>query len=160
MSENGTVTVTASEHQNDTIEFRVIKRWALEETRTLLDYVYASTEPMQGAVFGKPLDFATIHQAPHSHRQDVHLRLAPADSAKIQSLLRAAQDRAPARARTASPYDEPYLEALCVMEEEERCDLALVGKLVRPAIREGRQGRIGRRRSGTGGRGRKGHHRQ
>jgi len=40
--------------------FKIVKKWGLEDTNELLDYVYFETEPMIVAKKGVELDFATV----------------------------------------------------------------------------------------------------
>ena len=107
---------------------RKIKQWALEDTRFLLDYVYTATEPMQYATFGHKLDFSKIQRGLETHRPVRHLEIAADKSAVIQKLLRERPERPPKQKSPQPQYDEIYLRAMDLMDQEERRGRRIMGK--------------------------------
>jgi hypothetical protein len=114
---------------------RIISRWALEDLRALLDYVYTSTEPMRVAAFGEDLDFSTIRRGIHVNRPTRYLKLPQDRSDMIQELLRRRGKQREEPKITPPRYDEVYTEAVKAMDEED-----MAGKLPRGEVDISAQG--------------------
>lgn len=99
---------------------RIISRWALEDLRAPLDYVYTSTEPTRGAAFGENLDSSTIRRGIHVNRPTRHLRLAKDRSRLIQELLQRRGDQPEKLQITLPRYDEVYSEAIKAVDQSVR----------------------------------------
>lgn len=112
---------------------RTIDRWALEDTRFLLDYVYTDTEPMRSASFGEKLDFSRIQRGFHTHRPSRHLKLSEEKSSVVQELLRERHRRPPQQQSPPPRYDESYQEAMRRMNREEERRQSIIGRVTLPA---------------------------
>lgn len=106
-----------------------VAQWAMEDTRTLLDYVYTSTEPMRRAVFGERLDFTTIQPGFDQHAQTRHIRLSTGTSPQIRVSLRARLRRTPAVLDPPPRHDEVYAEACLQLQRDEEWDLLVGGRV-------------------------------
>ncbi len=93
---------------------RVVDKWAMEDTDTVLDYVYFETEPMQDAVRGEELDFNAIERVdlfvrhePPSLPEDIAARIRDEIERRRQGRLkRGTQLRAPPSSQLRQAQDE------------------------------------------------------
>lgn len=99
---------------------RLIDTWADSAIPKLLDYVYFQTEPMQDAEKMKPLDFKKVSKEPPT----LYKRLSSGTpSGEIQRLRRkfsAVQSHGDEPlAFESAPYDDTFVDAMAVFEQEE-----------------------------------------
>ena len=108
---------------------RIIKHWAIEDTRALLDYVYTDTAPMREAVFGENLDFSKIRRDITTFRPVRHLKLSSEKSAVVQKLLSKRPKKPEIPEMTPPRYDALYFESIALMDQENLQRQRVVGKV-------------------------------
>lgn len=101
---------------------RIVDTWADRRLGEMLDYVYFHTEPMQGGTRGALLDFSSVERG---GTLETAIQPQPPDRQAIERIRRGiaasrAQSVPPKPATfTPPPYDEHYLEALQIMDEDD-----------------------------------------
>jgi hypothetical protein len=101
---------------------RIVDTWADRRLGEILDYVYFHTEPMQGGTRGSLLDFSQVERG---GTLEPAIQPQPPDRRAIERIRRSiAASRAqslPAKLATFTPppYDEHYLEALRIMDDDD-----------------------------------------
>lgn len=107
------------------VVYNTLRRWAVEDLNTILDYVYFETEPMKGVRFRENLDFPKIIPAPREDLRVAAPLQIPAE--RLQKLKRRYREASTARRELAAKaevvrpiFDEVYARVLRAIREEER----------------------------------------
>ena len=101
---------------------RIIRHWALLDTRDLLDYVYNDTEPMQNVIYLQQLDFSTIRQDIRVFRRSRNLKLSSQKSAFIQNMLQQRKEQRDMSEITPPRYDRVFDEAMMTFDGEDKAN--------------------------------------
>lgn len=102
---------------------RVLAAWALEDLYPILDYAYYETEPMENAQRGDLLDFSRIVRPAPTPPPLPRKALKPQTLGALRErylALSASKRRTPSpKLDPPPPYDEPYRQALRLMDAED-----------------------------------------
>lgn len=100
---------------------RQIDTWADSGIPKLLDYVYFQTEPMQNAEKMKPLDFTKISKEPPTLYRRLSSGTAPGEIRRLRRrfLEPRSQGIGEPFSYQSAPYDEAFLDAMSIFEQEE-----------------------------------------
>jgi len=97
----------------------VLKIWGLEDLRTLLDFVYLQTEPMQKAEFGEKLDFSVARPPSQVVRHVREIGISKDKASAIRMKL-ALQTVPRLQVDFEGTYDAAYHKARVALHEDER----------------------------------------
>ncbi len=108
---------------------RILNTWADIDTTYLLDYVYTSTEPMQGATYGNRLDFTKIDCSFDRHRPTKQIKLNKEQSDEIQNLIQKRGKGISEPQLHKFSFDDYYLNAIRNMGQEEHDSGNIKGRI-------------------------------
>ncbi len=116
--------------------YNTLRRWAIEDLNTILDYVYFQTPPMKGAHPEELLDFSRVPPA-IGGREHKTQREVPIPQRRMEELRQRYRESVERRRQRAAqvrvvrpPLDHVYVEALRLLHSEEKGDLeGLSGKI-------------------------------
>lgn len=114
-----------------------LRKWAIEDLNTILDFVYFETPPMKDARPGDLLDFSKIPSATE-HAVRVGEGEIPVPHRRMEDLRRRYRESVERRRQGAAqirivrpPFDRVYADALKALGNEEKSDLeGFSGKLI------------------------------
>jgi len=118
------------DYATETLINRILERWAYEDIKDLLDYVYSETEPMRNAQYGKRLDFSAIESRFDAYRPERHIKLPKNISNSIQEMLEKHRREISKPIVSKSPYDDVYFVAMGIMNQEDIVKGDINGKVV------------------------------
>lgn len=91
---------------------RVLTIWGLADTREIVDYVYAETEPMIGSEEGDELDFSKVEKDFGAYELRFNLEAGP-----MKLRERSGEYPARVRRRLTKPPDQQFMDALNALED-------------------------------------------
>jgi len=103
---------------------KVIKKWALEDTSEILDYVY-KTKPMSTADFNKRINFSELRIEKGNTNNRRVIEIGEEVSAKIQSML--ATRKSDKSFSFQQFYDDEYYRAMKLLNRQDVANIKLNG---------------------------------
>lgn len=106
--------------------YSILKRWAVEELKDILNYVYFETEPMAEAEFGNPLDLGLVRRSENEQRwapQNIIAQVPESKLIEFRKNLRDAAQKANSRQVPPSGYGAVFFAGAKVADGEDRKSL-------------------------------------
>lgn len=119
------------------VVYNTLRKWAIEDLNTILDYVYFDTPPMKEARFGEFLDFSRIPPVT-AHGERERRKEVSIPRERMEELRRRYWESADRRRQRAAQirvvppvFDRMYARAVELLGKQERSDLeGLWGKSI------------------------------